>query len=242
MCEREPAPPSQALPASEGAATLSRQLEGDLDHIVLMALRKEPARRYASAGQLAEDVRRYLEGRPVIARADTFGYRSRKFIARNRVPVAGAAVCGLLLLGGAGVTLWQSRLRAEALVQAEAQRTRATRLASFMVGVFDANDPNEARGRTVTARALLDRAAGQLSRDNAIDPALRAHMDVALGRAYASLGLLQRASAQLDLATVEHRVSGPANPDLTAALAALAEAVRQHPVPDHPAPSPDSAP
>ena len=204
VCEREPPPPSQAVPASEDGPGLSRELRGDLDHIVLMALRKEPARRYASAGQLAEDVRRYLEGRPVIARADTFGYRSRKFIARNRVPVAGVAICGLFLLSAAGFTVWHSRLRAQALVQAEAERTRATRLASFMVGVFDASDPNEARGRTVTARALLDRAAGEMARDRAIDPALRSYLDSALARAYASLGVPK--PSLLDPPPVPHSV------------------------------------
>lgn len=234
VCEREPVPPSQAAGASEKAAGLWQELRGDLDHIVLMALRKEPTRRYASAGQLAEDIRRYLAGRPVIARADTFGYRTRKFVARNRVPLAGVALLGILLLGAAGVTIRQSRLRADALIQAEAERTRATRLASFMVGVFDANDPNESRGRTVTARALLDRAANQLAYESSIDPTLRAHMEVALGRAYGNLGLPEQAAAQLHLALEGHSEKGPGDPDLAKALAKLAEELKGQPRVDRP--------
>lgn len=234
VCEREPVPPSQAAGASEKTAGLWQELRGDLDHIVLMALRKEPTRRYASAGQLAEDIRRYLAGRPVIARADTFGYRTRKFVARNRVPLAGVALLGILLLGAAGVTIRQSRLRADALIQAEAERTRATRLASFMVGVFDANDPNESRGRTVTARALLDRAANQLAYESSIDPTLRAHMEVALGRAYGNLGLPEQAAAQLHLALEGHSEKGPGDPDLAKALAKLAEELKGQPRVDRP--------
>jgi serine/threonine-protein kinase len=234
VCEREPVPPSQAAAASEKTAGLSQELRGDLDHIVLMALRKEPTRRYASAGQLAEDIRRYLDGRPVIARADTFGYRTSKFVARNRVALAGVALSGILLLGAAAVVIRQSRLRADALIQAEAGRTRATRLASFMVGVFDANDPNEARGRTVTARALLDRAANQLVREPAIDPTLRAHMEVALGRAYGNLGLPEQAAAQLHLALEGHSENRPVDPDLAKALAKLAEELKGQPRVDRP--------
>ena len=224
VCEREPVPPSKVVAGAGQGAVLSRELRGDLDHIVLMALRKEPGRRYASAGQFAEDIRRHLNGLPVIARPDTFAYRARKSVARNRILVGGLAACGLLLLGTAGVTVWQSRLRAAALLRGEAERTRATRLAGFMVGVFDANDPNEARGRTVTARALLDRAGDQLVRDSGIDAALRAHMNLALGRAYGSLGLLQQASSHIDQVLAQHRQgTAPDDPDLADALATLAE-------------------
>lgn len=78
---------------------LKKKLAGDLDMIVLMALRKEPVRRYASVEQFSEDIRRYLEGRPVIARSDTFGYRAARFLRRNAVAVAAAAVAALTLFG-----------------------------------------------------------------------------------------------------------------------------------------------
>ena len=78
---------------------LKHKLAGDLDMIILKALRKEPQRRYISVEQFSEDVRRYLEGRPVIARSDTFGYRTTKFLRRNAGSVAAAAIILLLLVG-----------------------------------------------------------------------------------------------------------------------------------------------
>lgn len=87
----------------------SRSLRGDLDNIALMALRKDPARRYASVAQFSEDIRRHLDGLPVIARKDTFSYRSTKFIKRHRVGVLAAVLVFLTLLGGIAMTTWQKR-------------------------------------------------------------------------------------------------------------------------------------
>src|SRR6185503_19648048 len=77
-----------------------QRLKGDLDNIVLMAMRKEPQRRYATAEQFAEDIRRHLEGLPVRARPDTFGYRAGKFVRRHKLGVAAAALITLTLLIG----------------------------------------------------------------------------------------------------------------------------------------------
>ncbi|MGH7574939.1 MAG: serine/threonine-protein kinase, partial [Longimicrobiales bacterium] len=90
ICEHDPTRPS----------AISPQLPGDLDPIVLMALRKDPTRRYASAGQLAEDVTRFLEGRPVLARPDSIRYRARRFIGRNRTAVSLAGAAALSLVAG----------------------------------------------------------------------------------------------------------------------------------------------
>ena len=122
ICEQEPLKPSAVVLTDEKAVIpeatqkidlsheetrdkarrrLKKKLAGDLDMIVLMALRKEPLRRYASVEQFSEDIRRYLEGRPVIARSDTFGYRAARFLRRNAVAVAAAAVAALTLFGAA---------------------------------------------------------------------------------------------------------------------------------------------
>src|SRR5262249_18432561 len=93
---------------------LKRILAGDLDAIVLMALRKEPERRYASAEQFAEDIRRYLEGLPVRAHRDSVGYRTAKGVRRPRVGVAAGVVLGLALVAGvAGTTAGLIRARRE---------------------------------------------------------------------------------------------------------------------------------
>ena len=99
-------------------APSSKLLRGDLDNIVMMAMRKETTRRYGSVGQFSDDIRRYLEGRPVIARKDTFSYRTVKFIKRNKVIVAAAGLVVLSLIGGIFATTLQAR-------RANLQRTRA---------------------------------------------------------------------------------------------------------------------
>lgn len=104
---------------------LRRRLRGDVDNIVLLAMRKEPQRRYASAKQMAEDIQRHLDGLPVIARADTFGYRSWKFVQRHRAGVAAGVIIALLLVGGIITTSVLSKIANDALDEATVQRTSA---------------------------------------------------------------------------------------------------------------------
>jgi eukaryotic-like serine/threonine-protein kinase len=124
ICEEEPTQPSMIVTQSEEIATpeavskvregsparLRRRLEGDLDNILLKALRKEPARRYGSAEHFNEDLRNHLEGLPVTARENTFGYRLQKFVRRNRVGVVAGAFVAATLFAGVITTLWQARL------------------------------------------------------------------------------------------------------------------------------------
>jgi hypothetical protein len=125
ICEEEPAKPSAAAGRREG-----RRLRGELDNIVLKAIRKEPQRRYASVEQFDEDVRRLLAGLPVAAHGDSLVYQARKFVARHKGPVAAAAVMLALLCGGIVATSFeanvarQERARAEARAK-DAERARA---------------------------------------------------------------------------------------------------------------------
>lgn len=105
ICIDEPTAPSQAESAP---GTLRRALKGDLDNIVLMGLRKEPQLRYHSAAEMAEDIRRHLNGRPVLARKATFAYQAAKFVRRNFVAVALSTVLVLSLVGGIITTSWQA--------------------------------------------------------------------------------------------------------------------------------------
>jgi serine/threonine-protein kinase len=206
VCEQTPRPPS----------AVRRDLPADLDSIVMMALRKEPERRYASAGQLGEDVVRFLGGWPVIARPDTARYRVRRFVGRNRVGVGAAALIAMTLVGATAVTAREAERRAAALEAAEAQRDRANRITEFLLGVFRATNPSETRGRTVTARELLDQAAARVRDDLAEDPAMRADMELAIGRAYAFIGLLGTADTVLGRAVAARREASPPDPLLTA--------------------------
>ena len=102
-------------------------LRGDLDNIVRMAMRRESGRRYLSVEQFSEDIRRHLAGRPVIARPDTWSYRTTKFIHRNKVGVAAAALLLLTLVGGIVATTWQARRATLQEQRARAEQARAER-------------------------------------------------------------------------------------------------------------------
>jgi non-specific serine/threonine protein kinase/serine/threonine-protein kinase len=125
---RRRAGPDTDRSLATGAARLDRlrgQLRGDLDAIVLSALRKEPARRYASVEQLAGDIRRYLNGLPVRARPDSLWYRGTKFVRRNAVATVSAALVMLSLLGGIVATAWQAHRARSQEALAQAEKTRA---------------------------------------------------------------------------------------------------------------------
>jgi serine/threonine protein kinase/tetratricopeptide (TPR) repeat protein len=115
--------PSAAMSRPEDA----RRLRGDLDNIVLMAMRRDTARRYRSVEQFSEDIRRHLTGRPVVARADTLSYRSAKFLRRNRLAVSAAALLFLTLVGGIVATTWQARRATIQEHRARAEQARAER-------------------------------------------------------------------------------------------------------------------
>jgi len=147
ICDSEPLAPSEAAPRR-----LARSLRGDLDNIVLTALRKEPSRRYASAEQLALDVERHLDGRPVSARGDSWRYLAGKFVRRNRLAVAAAALIFVSLLAGIGGTLWQAR-RAERRF-AQVRSLANTFLFKFHDEIRDL--PGSTRARQLVATTALE--------------------------------------------------------------------------------------
>lgn len=120
VCEIEP--PEASSVAPKAVAPL---LRGDLDRILLMALRKEPERRYPSVEALAADLEKYLDGRPVSAHRDTFAYRATKFVQRNRTSVFAGSVMALLIILGASSTLWQARIAAKEWARAEREAALA---------------------------------------------------------------------------------------------------------------------
>jgi serine/threonine-protein kinase len=176
---------------------LRRRIGGDLDNIVLMALRPEPALRYASAQQLREEIRRHQSNQPVIARPATVRYRTSRFVRRNRVVVAAAAIVFLSLVGATVGMTWQARLSDNAARIAAEQRDRANieaakaeQVAAFLTDLFQQSDPDVALGRDITARELLARGAQRLGEDGelAAQPLVRAELLNVLGRVYRDLG------------------------------------------------------
>jgi non-specific serine/threonine protein kinase/serine/threonine-protein kinase len=172
-----------------GTEKLRRRLRGDLDTILLTALRKEPTRRYPSVEQLAGDVRRHLDGLPVRARPDTFRYRAGKFVGRNRVPVAAGALLGLALLGGTAATAYQAQQARAAQAVAERRFADVRKLANSLL--FDYHDAiRDLRGARPVRERMVRDALGyldELAGESREDPSLQRE----LAGAYQRIGDLQ---------------------------------------------------
>lgn len=183
-----PIPPS-AVESNEQPVGSASQLKGDLDNIVLTALRKEPERRYGSVEDLAQDIRNYLDGRPVSARPNTFGYRAGKFVRRNKIAVFAAVLISLTLIAGVAVSLWQANVARHERDRAEKRFQDVRKLSNSLL--FDItpkieNLPGATEAReAVVSRALeyLDSLASESSNDNSLQSELAA--------AYEKVGDLQ---------------------------------------------------
>ena len=166
-----------------------RQLQGDLDNIILMALRKEPQRRYASVERFAGDIQRYLENLPVSARTDTFHYRATKFLARHRTGVIAAVIVAITVVAGLVVTLHEARIARAQQARAEQRFNDVRELANSLM--FEVHDSiQDLPGSTPARKLLVDRALrylNSLSRDAASDAALQRE----LATAYEKVGTVQ---------------------------------------------------
>jgi eukaryotic-like serine/threonine-protein kinase len=184
ICEADPAAPSTVADATEAGA-----VRGDLDAVVLKALRKDPRERYASVFELSSDLAAWLDRRPVSAAPATLGYRARKFAARHKTAVAAAAAVLLSIVAGGATTAWQAR--AAALERDKAQnRFREVRQFSRSL-LFEVHESLRALpGATEPRRLLLDRAVqflDNLSADAGTDEALA----LELAEGYRRLGHVQ---------------------------------------------------
>ncbi len=233
ILEQTPTRPSQAVTrdASAGVSAaelaaqrrltpqrLKRELRGDLDSIVLKALRKEPEQRYASVQDLAGDLRAWLQHRPVAARRGGWRYGAARFLRRHALAASMAAVAAAALCGGLGVALWQAqqaRLQRDVAV-AEASKSRA--VVDFMRGLFELADPDKARGEQVTARELLARGASGIRGRFEKQPAVRAELLAAMADAQQGLGLYADALPLAEEASQLSRELGAADLHRTAEL------------------------
>ena len=150
-------------PRSPRAETLRRRLAGDLDNILLKALSKEPARRYASVDQFSEDLRRHLSGLPVIARKDTLAYRTGKFVRRHRAAVLAGALTLVALIAGMVATAWQARAARLERARAEARFDDLRYLAN--AALFELHDSiRELPGATPARQLLVTRGMEYLDK------------------------------------------------------------------------------
>jgi serine/threonine-protein kinase len=237
ICDEPPMKPSTAVersPRTSGADPSSaegqarvrqtlaraspRRLRGDLDAIVLKALRKEPERRYRSAGDLADDLRRHRMSQPVRAQPDTLGYRARKFFRRHRWGVA--AVTALLLLIASFTALHTVRVTQERN-RAQVEAEKAREVSAFLVDLFEAGNPSTTQGDTLTAYDLLERGAVQAA-GLSDRPAVQAQLFHAIGQAQTSLGQYAMADSLLQRAlTLQQTTYGPESREAADAQYAL---------------------
>ncbi|NOT63703.1 MAG: serine/threonine protein kinase [Acidobacteria bacterium] len=194
-------------------------LRGDLDNIVMMALRKEPARRYQSVEQFSEDIRRHLDGLPVVARKDTFRYRASKFARRHKVVVA---LIALLALFAVGMT-WQAWRAARERDRANQEAATARAVTQSLVSVFEFADPGTAKGNAITAKELLDQGAEKGVRELQGQPVVQARLMDTLGGLYVRIGVYDRAQALMEESlTLRRQTLGAEHADVAESLHHLA--------------------
>ncbi|TWG91204.1 serine/threonine-protein kinase [Luteimonas sp. J16] len=199
VCETQPRPLRVAVDQAplDDAVRERRlvQIDGDLERIVARAMHKDVERRYGSAQELADDVRRRLDGRPVLAHPDSLGYRAGKFMRRHRLGTALAALATAAVLGAAGVAAWQARQAARA-----AQDMRQVN--AFLMDVLSMSDPYNSGGELTLSQAL-DAAAGRIDAHFSGRPDLSADVRFGIGYSMLSRFRLEQAQAQLERALQE---------------------------------------
>ena len=201
ILETDPERPSAAV-TREGANTtpsparLQRLMTGDLDNIVLKALQKDPQRRYATAAAFRDDIDRFLTDRPVSARPDSLAYRAGKFIRRNTLALATAAVFSLTVIT---LVVFYTRQLTVERDAAQLQAARSDEIAGFMNSLFANATPDNAKGEAVTAVELLDEG---FERIDALDvqPELRAELMSNMANNMMELGQQQRAIPMMNRA------------------------------------------
>lgn len=221
VCEMAAPRPSTMLDADRwrllgerSDARARRAIAGDLDAVVLMALRKEPERRYQSVDALARDVTHHLVQEPVLARPDSLGYRVRKFVQRRRLETVAAVIAALSLMSGTVAATAQARNAEAQRAVAAAQSQRATEVTNFLMTMLNSSNP-ESFGKDVTMRTVLDSAVIRAD-SMTVAPELEAEIRAVMGNAYLALGELDIADKQFALDLAARRRHAPGGDYLTA--------------------------
>ena len=200
ICETLPQKPSLACrqhqppkPGDGFGEKTAKQLKGDLDSIILKALRKEPNRRYLSVADFVEDLRRYFTQRPVLARKDSLTYRLGKYVRRNRGVLLVAAVLVALLVAYVRNQVQHAANLSQALEKARVAQRNTDEAFDYLAKLFRLPDPLEGLGGSLTAREILDRGAIQIFENLEQQPASKMKLISVMGEVYTNLGLYQEA-------------------------------------------------
>ena len=230
ICDQEPDRPSTTVAREQGRAGTAaptertrKRLRGDLDSIVLKALRKEPHQRYASVDALSEDIQHHLDGRPVAARKGTFSYRTGKFVRRHWVGVSAALLVLVAIVGGAVLATYglvrARRAEAEALHQA----AKATAINQFLQDTLFSAQPHLGQGRETKVIDALAAAVPRIDTAFRDQPEIRAAVQHTIGRSYADLGMLAEAEPLLQQSLATRRqLLGPSHVDVAESLHGMA--------------------
>lgn len=202
-------------------AQLQRLLGGDLGWIALKAIARKPAARYGSASELSQDVQRFLEKRPTLARPPTAAYLARRYLRRHAWPVAAAALVIAALSLGLLARTFEARRAQAALAESE-------QLSGFLVDLFRTADPDKGGGARMSVRDLLDEGARRIQEADHLSPASRAELLSTLADTYAELGQNDPAVTLAESSLAVREAQYPANhPEVIAALSRLGDIYRQ---------------
>ena len=178
--------------------SVTRSVPTDVETIVAKALEKDKLRRYVSAAELAEDIRRFLRDEPIVARPPSASYQVQKFARRHKALVGAVAAVLLTIVIGGVVSVWQAVRASRAERVAQAQKASAEAVTAFLTEMLTSAQPSAARGREVTVREVLDSAAAQIESGTvANQPEVEVAVRDAIGRTYEELGLFAQAERQL---------------------------------------------
>lgn len=195
--------------AIRSGGLIPARIDADLDLIVLTALQREPARRYRSAAELADELRSFLAGRPIRARPDGLAYRLRMAVRRHRLVFAAGSSGLVALFAGLALALFQAHEARLEARRADAASARAARVQSFLVSVFRESDPDLAPGEDPRASEMLSSGAERLERDLAGDPEVRADLLEAIARIEINLGYASEAERHARRALDARRLRHP---------------------------------
>lgn len=238
ITQQEPTRPSTEVRKSRGenrysadsrfAIHDSRVLRGDLDNIVLKSLRKEPARRYASVAQFSDDIRRYLERRPVTARKDTVRYRAIKFVRRNKLAVGAATLVVVSVATGLIIAISQGQVARRQRDMAQHEKAKAERINTFLQRMLSFSNQGVTsvwpapQKKGVTVNEMLDQITPEVEAELSDEPEVRAQVLCTLGSAYASQGRYDLAEKNLRAAlSAQIQLYGDQNPEVADTMSEL---------------------
>jgi len=229
ICDSIPTRPSNRFDLKSGAETvdnieensqlraatparLTKQLRGDLDNIVLVAMRKEAPRRYATVRQLQQDIGNYLQHRPILARRESLGYLASKFVRRNRLAViTGTAFLAFVI----ALTSFYTVQLAEQRDRAQLEAAKAHEVATFLTDLFTEADPQRSLGKPVSAKQMLDNGAVRIKVELTSQPELQAALMGTIGESYKNMSELNAAREHLENALqVSEPALGVTHPDV----------------------------